>query len=249
MILCKTNSKQFIINSLADFILLKIGKDSNTKIQVVDCENFLIVKGFTDSKEVLELSEVISEFSNKYSVSLGERKLNSVIDLIVYDFKIDEVSSVSHTFHNTENCSYHYKQIEEYKNSESSIDFNFIPIKISENNLSYVSEFPYGHSLNQGRLLYYYLKKMFYSIPDNYIVTTMTMEIDTNKNPENIINVYDNFYGNYDETLKSAFLDHIDFNLKKFKEEILQVDWSKELENPLEEHDVLKENNFQIIII
>lgn len=249
MVLSKIGSKNFVVNLMADYIMNKIGIDNKTKIQVIDCENFFVVKGKTESKDVINLSEIISEFCQKYSDKLGDRKISHTIDLIEYDTKLDTGKKISFTFHNTENCLYHYKQIEEYGKGESSVDFDYVVKIISDEEFCYTSCFPYGYSLKQGRLLFYYLKKMFYSIPSNYIFTTLTIDIDLNKTDDDRLNIFDNFSQSNDEVLKSAFLDHLDFNLSKVETEIKKVDCSLELINPLEEYSFLNEDRFDIIII
>lgn len=247
MILKKVGSRDFIVNLLADFILEKLGETDSTQIKVIDVENFLIIKGITSSKEILNLSNVTSEFEKKYSEILEGRKVSKTIDLIKYDFSLVDCTHLTKTFFNTTNCSYNHHQIDDFKKKNQTFDYDFISKEISEENLFYVSEFPHGYSLNQGRLLFYFMKKIFYSLPSNYPFTSLTMTLDTNS--EEFIDVFDNFSQCKDEVLKSAILDCVNLNLEKFKSKISKIDYESELLKPLEELEFLLDEKFSIIII
>lgn len=240
MNLKKIGGKKFLVNLLSDFIVGKIPSEENSIIKIVDCGNFYVIKGKTTSKEVLFIPNIISEFNEKYKEYIDDRKLTHTIDLIEYDTDLKEVRELSHTFHNnTSNCSYHYKDVENYENLTEKDD------------LVFVSEFPYGHSLTQGRDLYYYSKHIFYSIPSNYPHTSFTFTISKDKddNGDQKIVVFDEFFKQEDDRLQSAILDMFDFDFNKLSQKMKKVDWSIELTNPLEEHDVLKEPVKDFIII
>lgn len=237
MTLKKIGSKSFIVNLLADFILSKIPHHESTIIKVVDLENFIVIKGKTSSKEVLMLQSIISEFIEKFKI---DKQLTHTIDLIQYDVKMEKSKFLEHTYHNnTPNCSYHYMDVENFEELTEKDEMVF------------GSSFPHGFSLNQGRLLYYYGKKIFYNIPSNYPVTTMTFTLTTERNSENEVDIkiYDEFFKSEDETLRSAILDTFDFNMDSLENEIKKVDWSIELTNPLSEYDFLKEKVDGLIII
>jgi hypothetical protein len=239
MNLKKIGGKKFLVNLLSDFIVGKIPSEENSIIKIVDCGNFYVIKGKTTSKEVLFIPNIISEFNEKYKEYIDDRKLTHTIDLIEYDTDLKEVRDLSHTFHNnTSNCSYHYKDVENYENLTEKDDLVFI------------SEFPYGHSLTQGRDLYYYGKHIFYSIPSNYPHTTLTLTLSKEKNEEGEqkLIVFDEFFKSEDDTLHSAILDVFDFDYKRLSEKMKKVDWSVELTNPLEEYSFLKERDKDFII-
>lgn len=239
MALVIKESRRFIVNLLADFIIEKLGKASTSKIQIVDCENFFVVKGKTNNKEILDLSVVIPEFSNKFKEYLDDKKLINTIDLIEYDCKLEDVNKLELSLYDSINCSYSKKEIEIYNQTN----------EISEDDLVYVSEFPHGYALNQGRLLYYYLKKIFYSFPSNYIAKDITFKIDAAETHEKKIIVYNNLQEEFDEVLKSAILDHVDFNTKKLETYMISSDWYCELITPLEDHGCLKNEGFGIVIV
>lgn len=249
MLLNSRSSKSLIVNLLSDFIMEKIGKDISTIIQVIDCENFLVVKGKSNSKDMLNLKLVMNQFKEKYDTVIGERKLTHTIDLIEYDKEMNECKNLTFTFHNSQNCSYHSSQISEFLNNGVSVDYVSHPKKLSEENFSYASDFPFGYSLNQGRGLYYYLKKIYYSIPTNYLVDSLIFDLNLEKENEEILNVFDVYRQDTDDILKSAILDSVDFNIKDLESSMKCFDLSFELLKPLEEHHELNKNRFDITII
>jgi hypothetical protein len=248
MILSKIGDRNFVVNSLSNFILSKIGQEHSTIIKVVDLGNFFVVKGKTDCKSILNLNEVVSEFNEKFEEFSEFLKITNTIDLIEYDCDLEEVKNLTITLHNSDKIDFHYKQIESFKLSEKSNDYDFFVKELDNKQMVYCSQFPNGYSLSQGRLLYYYIKKIFYSIPSTYPITTLTFTIDENKNEEDYLEVFDNFSGHNDETLKSAILDCIDFTKKQVESEMKKVDCNFDILNPLEEYPYLKEGKKIIII-
>jgi hypothetical protein len=180
---------------------------------------------------------------------LNEKSITHTIDLIEYDQEIQPLESLTFTYHNTDNCSYHYKQISHFNDTDRSCDYDYF-IKEVDDQMITSSEFPHGYSLGQGRLLYYYGKHIFYNIPPNYPITTLTFNLSTTKDEDNNSNfsVINNFSGHEDETLKSWALDFFDFDMTWLSNEMKKVDWSVELTNPLSEYDFLTKRNKEFII-
>ena len=239
MTLKKIGGKKFLVNLLSDFILNKIPHQESSIIKIVDCENFYVIKGKTTSKEVLFIPDIISEFNEKYKEHVDTKKITHTIDLIEYDSKLKEVVEITQTFHNnTPNCSYNWKEVERFDEL------------VEKDELVYMSEFPFGYSLSQGRDLYYYGKHIFYSIPSNYPHTSLTLTLSKEKNEEGEqkLIVFDEFFKSEDETLYSAILDVFDFDYNRLSKKMKKVDWSVELTNPLEEYSFLKERNKDFII-
>ena len=58
MILKKTNSRVYIINLFSDFLLTKIPHSEESIFSVVDCNNFVIIKGKTTHKEILDIKKL-----------------------------------------------------------------------------------------------------------------------------------------------------------------------------------------------
>lgn len=239
MNLKKIGGKKFLVNLLSDFILSKISHQEKSIIKVVDCGNFYVIKGKTTSKDVLFIPNIISEFNEKHKEHV-DNKLTHTIDLIEYDLELQEVKELTQTYHNnTPNCSYHYTDVDKFESL------------VENDEMVYMSEFPYGYSLNQGRDLYYYGKHIFYNIPSNYPITSLTFTLSKDKNEEGEQKfiVFDEFFKSEDEKLQSAILDVFDFNYDRLNEKMKKVDWSVELTNPLEEYEELKEVVKDFIII
>ena len=247
MILKKKDSRVYTVNLFADFVLSKIPHTEDSIISISDCKNFIVIKGQTSYKEILDLSSITTEFNQKYNPKFP---ISHTIDLIEYGVKLFGVKELSFTLHKSENCSYNKKQISKSLESESSYSFDYQPIEFDDDQLIITSEFPHGYSLNQGRLIYLYGKHIFYSIPLNYPVSTISFNLSTEKNEEgeNIISVYNSFKESEDETLKSAILDVFDFDMSSISSEMKKVDWSIELTNPLEEYHFIKKRNKDFVI-
>jgi len=245
MTIKKPNSRIFLVNLFADFILSKIPNTEDSVIKVVDCKNFFVVKGKTSSKDLLNLSELITEFSTKFLNYISENKITHTIDLIEYDQELKFYKDLTFKYYNSDNCSYHYEQITAYKNKKSSYDYIHFLNEINDDNLIVQSEFPHGYSLNQGRLLYYYGKHIMYNIPSNYPVNYLTFNLSTEKNEdgEQLFSI------NKNEELTSAVLDVFDFDMSWLENEIKKVDWYVEVTNPLEDYDFLKKIVGGFIII
>jgi hypothetical protein len=250
MVLKKIGSRVFITNLFADFILSKIPKEEQSIIKVVDCKNFYIIKGKTSSKEILDLPTITSEFSQKFHQFIGDIKMSHTIDLIDYDATVPPSTELTHTFHYSENCSYSEGQINLFNQNKESYDLDFICIKVTDDDLVNSSEFPHGYSLGQGRLLYYYGKHLFYSIPLTYPYVPLTFKLTTSKHEDgdNLISIYNPSLGGDDERLRSALLDVFDFDMTSLEKEIKKVDWSIELTNPLEEYSFIKRRNKNLIL-
>jgi hypothetical protein len=90
-----------------------------------------------------------------------------------------EQSSLKMTLFNTVNCSYHESQIIQFEKEPSSYNYNGEVVKMDDNELAHISEFPHGYSLSQGRLLYYYGKNLRYN--DNS-VDPITYDVLKDKN-------------------------------------------------------------------
>lgn len=227
-----------IVNLFADFILSKIPHNKHSVIQVADCINFFVIKGKTSYNDVLNMSEILEEFKTKFKFA-ESKKLTHTIDLIEYDVEMSSTEHTIQTYYNNDNCSYNHTQTENFISDDTkSYSNDYYPNKIDDDaNLIICSEFPHGYSLSQGRLFYYYGKYIMYNIPSNYPVVELTMGICKD---EDKFFVYDGFYKNEDNRLRSAILDMFDFDMTWLESELKKVDWTIEITNPLYEYDFLK---------
>jgi hypothetical protein len=247
MVLKKTNSRVYIINLFSDFLLTKIPHSEESIFSVVDCNNFVIIKGKTTHKEILDISSITKEFNEKYETS---KPISHTIDLIEYGSKLPKVKNLEFILHKSENCSYHKNQVEKFLISESSVDYKGFPSELTDEELVITSEFPHGYSLNQGRLIYLYGKHVCYNIPTNYTDSSIifNLSLDKNEENENIISIFNIDKNSEDEKLKSAILDVFDFDMSSISSEMKKVDWSIELTNPLEDYSFVKKKNKDFII-
>lgn len=251
MILKKPTSRLSIVNLFADFILSKIPQENESIIQVIDCKNFFVLKGQTSTKDILDMSKISDEFTSKFSKYLGDVKLSHTIDLIEYDCNLKKVSELKHTYHYSQNCSYHSNQINSFNEKESSYDYNYFVREVLDDELVLVSEFPHGYSLDQGRLLYYYGKHIVYGIPYNFVYSSLTLSLSTNKDEDGdqIFSIYNNTTNEEEPQLSSVVLDVYDFDMSWLRSEMKKVDWSFELTNPLEDYEFIKKKNKDFILI
>lgn len=249
MIIKSLKSKLSVVNLFADFLLSKIPHDEESIIQVIDCENFFLIKGKTTHNEPLNLSEIKSEFE-KFGKNFVIR---NTIDLIEYDCEITKKDKIFFNYYNSDNCSYSNIQLNSFEeNNSNSYNENPINNKYEESdNLVWSSSFPHGYSLGQGRLLYYYGKHIVYNIPVNYIFESITLEISNKKNEDGdtIFHAYDNLTNTIDKVLTSAILDVFDFDMSWLEKELRNVEWFVEITNPIEDYEFLKRRVKDFIII
>lgn len=246
MILKKPNTRVYTVNLFADFLVSKIQPNEESIFSIADCKNFLIIKGKTTQKEILDISSIIKEFNDKYSI---EKPISHTIDLIEYDSTLPTVKNIQFVLHKSQNCSYHSSQISKFLSDNTSFRFEGQPLELTDDTLIITSEFPHGYSLNQGRSLYLYGKHIYYSLP-SIRQTSMFIELSLEKNQDDdfIISLFNLDTLEYDKVLESAVLDVFDFDLSWILSEMKKVDWSVELTNPLEEYSFIKERNKELII-
>ena len=246
MILKNPNTRVYTVNLFADYLVSKIQPNEESIFSIADCKNFLIIKGKTTQKEILDISSIIKEFNDKYSI---EKPISHTIDLIEYDSALPTVKNIQFVLHKSQNCSYHSSQISKFLSDNTSFGFEGQPIEFTDDTLIITSEFPHGYSLNQGRSLYLYGKHIYYSLP-SIRQTSMFIELSLEKNQDDdfIISLFNLDTLEYDKVLESAVLDVFDFDLSWVLSEMKKVDWSVELTNPLEEYSFIKERNKELII-
>lgn len=217
--------RKTICNLLADFILLRLGDESKSIVQVIDSENFFIVKGKTDYKEILKLNEILDEFYKKYDQI--EPKQKNVIDLMEYDVELEFPNEF----------------ILKFKKSENISDFDS-----QDGPFVYSSHFPFGHSLSPNRIYYYYFKNIVYNIPSDYFFHKIifTCRLESFKLE---FDIWDDFNSEFTDSLKSAILDCFDFDLVSFKEELKKNQLDFELIDPSKDLELLKKKKPNFIIV
>jgi hypothetical protein len=221
-----------ICNLLADFILIKIGKEFNCKIQITDCVNFYVINGKTNSETILDMAAITDEFNEKFKDFLDGVKIIRTIDIIEYNEKLTPPTKVTYTFYNTEN--------------------NIYPDKDYENNVleGFIakSNFPYGYSHTMGRNVFYNLKNIAYNVTKLGYIKCVEIKYDSEKYDDDIISINCPHTQYLNETIKSAILDV--FNLKSPVEyNFLENDIFKETLNYKEDTSLLRETNPDFMIL
>jgi hypothetical protein len=250
-------SRRGIVNKFADFILCEIQKEKKyrTIIEVSDFRNFLVIAGKTESKIILDLSEIKERFyeENKQTmVDLNYERLN-VIDLIQYDsLGFTEIFESYFEFHNTIFPSFHekvlnyvYNHFDVYYNSLDfkkellfDLDYDHLtePNSIFTKNYSCVtSEFPYGYSLDNGRSHFYYSEYICNQLFSSIKTDKITFKISDVKDENQDLDIQIISSSPYlSEKVKSMVLDVFDFNISRFSITTLKnYDLSKEIDNQL----------------
>jgi hypothetical protein len=183
--------KTIICNLFSDFILEKIGLDTNTKIQVTDCSNFYTIN--SNSLTILNINETVDEFNLKFKTFLGEEKILRTIDLINYGTKLTPTQKLKYKFYNTENCLYPKDEINDTIKSYTT-----------------TSTFPHGHSFTMGRSLLYKLKNIAYNVFNLGYIKWLDIDMNCNEVEDDIISISHNLSPLKYDFIKSAILDVFD---------------------------------------
>jgi len=224
------NSRRGIVNLLADFILTRIDKKENSIIQVTDCETFFVINGQTTSETVLDIEKIKTDFSEWFGDILkdvGIEKLNT-IDVIRYGQEINNIE-------------------------KGWISVNkevFVEESEPIYELAITSEFPYGYSLNCGRLMTYYSHYIFnhmYSLMGtDEVKFYFTKEEDEDEDLK--IKIVSNSRYNKD-IVKSLVLDVFSFDLTEFNEYVKDYDIMQDILFPGKEKPYLKQDKLKHIIV
>lgn len=224
------NSRRGIVNLLADFILTRIDKKENSIIQVTDCETFFVINGQTTSETVLDIEKIKTDFSEWFGDILkdvGIEKLNT-IDVIRYGQEINNIE-------------------------KGWISVNkevFVEESEPIYELAITSEFPYGYSLNCGRLMTYYSHYIFnhmYSLMGtDEVKFYFTKEEDEDEDLK--IKIVSNSRYNKD-IVKSLVLDVFSFDLTEFNEYVKDYDIMQDILFPGKEKPYLKQDKLEHIIV
>jgi len=85
-----------LCNIFADLIVKEINKvspDAITEIKVINVRGFFIIKGFTSSEKIVNISDILSDLYQSYDENLI--KTVRVIDTIIYNKKIDRKLNIT----------------------------------------------------------------------------------------------------------------------------------------------------------
>jgi len=221
-----------ICNLLADFIVIKIGKEFNSKIQITDCVNFYVINGKTNSETILNMTVITDEFNEKFKEFLDGVKIIRTIDIIEYNQELIPPTKLNYTFYNTENNIYPNKDYE----------YNTLEGFITNSN------FPYGYSHNMGRNLFYNLKNIAYNVTKLGYIKCVDIKYNSESLDDEIISINCPHTPHLNETIKSAILDV--FNLKSpIEYNFSEIDTFEETLNYKEDKSLLRITNPDFIIL
>ncbi len=224
------NTRRYFVNLFADYILSKFDKSENTIIQVTDFENFVVVNGQTVSTNVLDMSELKSEFikSNKdLFKSLDKEDLN-IIDIIKYD-----------------------QEIPNFKKGWIRVN-KFLYIEqedpISEINIS--SEFPYGHSLGCARGMYYYSHYIFNHMYSLLGVDNLFFFYSSHLNHNEDYKIKVVSESNYSkDQIISLVLDVFDMDLTEFNQKLSNYNFTEDITNQSLDKPYLVQDRLKDVIL
>ena len=228
MRLINKNSKRGIVNLFAEFILSKIDKNKDSIIQVSDVGSFYAVNGITTSEIFLDINLIRDEFTEKFKEILIELniKLINVVDVINYNQKINNIET-------------------------GWVKVNKIPFTQEYEPLSEISinsEFPYGHSLNCGRLMVYYSHYVFNQISSTIGSESMCIHFLPKVDDEVDIKVVTTSIYN-PQTIRSLILDVFDFDLEDFSNRMESYDLTQDILDPEGEKPYLVQDRLEDVII
>jgi hypothetical protein len=224
------NSKRGIINLFADFILTRIGKKENSIIQVTDCGPFVVINGQTTSETQLDIPKITSDFFEWFSDILKDLEISNfnTLDLIKYGENINNIEKG-------------------WVNVNKSV---FVEEPENIYQLAITSEFPYGYSLNCGRLMTYYSHYVFnhmYSLLGvDEVDFFFTKEQDDDEDFK--IKVVSNSKIN-SKSIKSLILDVFSLDLREFNEKIKDYDILQDILFPDKEKPYTKQDMLEHVIL
>jgi hypothetical protein len=224
------NSRRGIVNLLADFILTRIDKKENSIIQITDCEAFMIIHGQTTSNDILDMDKIKTDFFEWFKDILDEVGIKNIntIDIIRYD---QDIKGIEKGWINV--------------NKDVFVDE---PEPIHELNVS--SEFPYGYSLNCGRIMTYYSHYVFNHMYNLMGVDNLTFYFtkEEDKNEDLKIKIVSESKLDPKE-IKSLVLDVFSFDLEEFKEYVKDYDILQDILFPGKDKPYTKQDKLEHIIL
>lgn len=270
------NSRRGFVNILAEKISNKLNENEkySSQIEVVDCVNFMVVKGYSSNRTPLNLTEFKDEFikdEEKYIDELGIKKLN-LIDVIDYKKDLElESSSYWFEFWNSKRPLYNTSVINLLQgknnnfNSLESVDYTSTliiecPFPLNYDDLPYAnvsspitisSHFPFGYSLGSGKTKLLYCEHICYQLFSILNTDKIIFKISNRVNENGDLDIVIITNSQYDDDdVKSMVLDIFDFNLTKFQTEYLKsYDFINEITNPFEQKPWLIKNKVKDLLI
>lgn len=205
-----------LCNIFADLIVKEINKvspDAITEIKVINVRSFFIVKGFTSSEKIVNVSDILSDLYQGYDENLV--KTVRVIDVIIYNKKIDRKLNINIQNNNQtkkiegnllvicnklqkegyylnlkvhdKNLFYDFEHSVEYVHEYICSNFKgYNCIKDDFSNDVYTSDLIYGLSDNYEKYYHFLLNKISFNLLSRGFSTSLNLSISSNNNLEDI---------------------------------------------------------------
>ena len=181
-------------------LILSKFENYESSIQLSDCDNFISIKGVTDSKNLISITDCVNEFNSKYQ----DLNIKNTIDMIEYRDSVP-------------------------KRDRYLIHFDCYPELVEDFYFS-TSDFPFGFSNNQGKLLYFYFKMIVEKLPPDYFYKKLSFDIKLSERNEIDFEVFKDFYE--DSKLQSVIKDCFDLNIKGIESHLKKMDLENYILNP-----------------
>jgi predicted RNA-binding protein with RPS1 domain len=230
MRLINKNSRRGVVNLFADFILSKINNSHKSIIQVTDCGAFMVVNGLTTSEDLLDILKLKEEFVESFSDTLKSLEITdiNIIDVIRYKQEINSINKGWVMINKN-----HFKEESE-------------PI----NEISISSEFPYGYSLDCGRLMTYYSHYIINHIFNLLMVDDVSFYFTTEQNDDEDYKIKVISNSKVDKkSIKSLILDVFDFDLTTFKSRLDSYNLMDDILDPEGEKPYLQQDMLEHVIL
>jgi predicted RNA-binding protein with RPS1 domain len=230
MRLINKNSRRGVVNLFADFILSKINNSHKSIIQVTDCGAFMVVNGLTTSEDLLDILKLKEEFVESFSDILKPLEITdiNIIDVIRYKQEINSINKGWVMINKN-----HFKEESE-------------PI----NEISISSEFPYGYSLDCGRLMTYYSHYIINHMFNLLMVDDVSFYFTTEQNDDEDYKIKVISNSKVDKkSIKSLILDVFDFDLTTFKFRLDSYNLMDDILDPEGEKPYLQQDMLEHVIL
>ena len=205
-----------LCNIFADLIVKEINKvspDAITEIKVINVRSFFIVKGFTSSEKIVNLSDILSDLYQSYDENLV--KTVRVFDTIIYNKKIDSKLKININLSkeskkveenlkvicnglqkegyylnlkvNNKNLFYDFENTVEYDHDYICSNFkDYNCIKDDFSNDVYISDLVYGLSDNGEKYYHFLLNKISFNLLNRGFSSNLNLLITSENGVDDI---------------------------------------------------------------
>jgi hypothetical protein len=210
-----------LCNIFADLIVKEINKvspDAITEIKVINVRSFFIVKGFTSSEKIVNVSDILSDLYQGYDENL-------VKTVRVICNKLQKEGFYLNLKVHDKNLFYDFEHNVEYDHDYISSNFkDYNCVKDDFSNDVYISDLVYGLSDNGEKYYHFLLNKISFNLLNRGFSSDLNLLITSENgvddiDSENINLSVINKTTISKEKLESLILDNFSFKLSDIKNE------------------------------